>query len=143
MQFAKIVHVLGNIMWLGGGAAAAFTMVFLAAESKDIKLAAARAVRKWVLLVVTPGMLLSFAGGLINLFSYWDALYKKAPWMHSKLLVGLIAAAFTGVLSGKLRKAASNGDEVPVGAMKLAGSVLLVSALLGVALVFLRFGSHS
>jgi putative membrane protein len=141
MQIAKLVHVLGNILWLGGGAACAFTMLFLAAESKEVKLAAAKAVRKLVLLVVTPGMLLSFAGGLTNLLMYWDALYKKAPWMHTKLLVGLIAAAITGVLSGKLRKAASGGPEVPAGAMKLAGSVLLVSALLGVALVVMRFGS--
>ena len=142
MQIAKIVHVLGNILWLGGGAASAFAMVWLAAESKEVKLAAARAVRQVVLLVVTPVLLLSSAGGLVNLVIYWDALYKKSPWMQTKLLVGLIAAAFTGVLSGKLRKAAANGDEVPAGAMKLAGSILLVSALLGVALVILRFGTQ-
>ena len=142
MQIAKIVHVLGNILWLGGGAICAFVMAGLAAESKEVRLAAAKAVRKLILMVVTPGMLLSFAGGLINLLSYWEPLYRKAPWMHTKLLVGLIAAAFTGVLSGKLRKAASKGDDVPAGSMKLAGSILLVSVLLGVALVFLRFGSQ-
>jgi uncharacterized membrane protein len=93
------------------------------------------------LLVVTPGMLLSFAGGLFNLLTYWEPLYRKAPWMHTKLLVGIAAAAFTGVLSGKLRKAAANGDEVPAGSMRVAGIALLVCALLGVALVILRFGS--
>jgi uncharacterized membrane protein len=141
MLFAKILHVLGIILWLGGGASAAFTMVLLASESKDVRVAAARAVRKLVLYVVTPGMLLAWAGGLINLLTYWSTLYAKAPWMHTKLTVGLIATAFSGVLSGRLRRASASGDDVSVGAMKLAGGVLLISALLGVLAVFMRFGS--
>jgi uncharacterized membrane protein len=138
MQIAKFVHVLGNILWLGGGAAAAFALVLLAGEAKETRKAAAHAVRRLVLLVVTPGMLLSFAGGLANLFMFWDALYKKAPWMHTKLLVGVIAAAFSGILSGKLRKAAAGHEELSVGFMKLAGSVLLASAVAGVALALLH-----
>jgi uncharacterized membrane protein len=138
MQLAKVVHVIGNILWLGGGAAAAFALVLMAGESKETKKAAAHAVRRLILMVVTPGMVLSFAGGLTNLLMFWDALYKKAPWMHTKLLVGLIAAAFSGVLSGKLRKAAAGHEELSVGAMKLSGSVLLVSAIAGVALALLH-----
>jgi uncharacterized membrane protein len=138
MVIAKILHVIGNILWLGGGAVAAFTMVLLASQAKETRLAAAQAVRKLVLMVVTPGMLLSFAGGLTMLLTYWSEMYAKAPWMHMKLTVGLIAAAFSGVLSGRLRRAATSGEDVSVGAMKLAGGVLVASAVAGVTLVMLR-----
>lgn len=138
MQIAKVVHILGNILWLGGGAAAAFTMVLLAGEAKETRKAAAHAVRRLVLLVVTPGMVLSFAGGLYNLLTYWE-LYRRAPWMHTKLTIGLIAAAVSGaLLSAKLRKAAAGHEELSVSAMKIAGSVLLASALAGAALALLH-----
>jgi uncharacterized membrane protein len=138
MVIAKILHVIGNILWLGGGAVAAFTMVLLASQAKDTRMAAAQAVRKLVLMVVTPGMLLSFAGGLTMLLTYWSEMYAKAPWMHMKLTVGLVAAAFSGVLTGRLRRAATSSEELSTGAMKLAGAVLLLSAVAGVTLVMLR-----
>ncbi len=138
MLIARILHVVGNILWLGGGAACAFAMVMMASESKDARAAAARALRKITFYIVTPGMLLGLAGGLTILLSNWSDLYAKQPWMHMKLTVGLVAIAFSGVLTDRLRRAA-NGDDAPVsGAMKLAGAVLLLSAVLGAALVFLR-----
>lgn len=141
MQIARIIHVLGNILWLGGGAAAAFAMANFALASKDNRVAAAQVVRKVVLLLVTPGMLLSFAGGLYMLLSYWSEIYAKAPWMHMKLTVGLIAAGFSGMLTGKLRRAA-DGAEITGGAMRTAGWVLILSAVAGVTLVFMRFGGR-
>ena len=58
----RILHVIGNIVWLGGGIAAALAMATLASENKEVRLAAAKALRKIVLTVVTPGMLLSIVG---------------------------------------------------------------------------------
>jgi uncharacterized membrane protein len=142
MLIARILHVIGNIVWLGGGAAAALAMALLAAESKDTRLAAAKALRKLVLMAVTPGMLLSLAAGLYMLLSDWTELYAKAPWMHAKLTVGLIAAAFSGVLSGRLRRAAAGADDISARSMQLAGAVLLLSAVANVTFVFLRFGSR-
>jgi len=137
----KIVHVVGNVMWLGGGAAAAFTFVLLAREDPKTRLAAAQALRKIMLRLVSPGMSISLTAGLIMLLMFWGDLYAKAPWMHAKLTVGLIAAGFSGVLSGRLRRAAA-GTEVTPGAIKLAGAVLVFSAIANVAFVFLRFGQH-
>lgn len=141
MLLARIVHVIGNILWLGGGAVAALFMAQLAAAPQDTRVAAARAVRKLILGLVTPGMLLSFAGGLYMLLTHWSTVYARAPWMHTKLLLGLIAAAFSGVLSGKLRRAA-DGADLPANTMRTAGWVLALSAIGGVFLVFTRFGSH-
>jgi protoporphyrinogen IX oxidase len=137
----KIVHVIGNVLWLGGGALAAFALARLAREQADARLAAARALRAAVLMLVTPGMLLSLGAGLVMLLSYWSDLYAKAPWMHAKLTVGLIAAAFSGVLTGRLRRAAQ-GAEFTEGGVRLAGLVLVLSAIAGVSFVFVRFGQH-
>lgn len=142
MLITRILHVIGNIAWLGGGVVAAFAMAMLASESKDTRLAAAKALRKVVLLIVTPGMLLSLGAGLVMLLSDWSTLYAKAPWMHAKLTVGLIAAAFSGVLSGRLRRATEDPDGLTPGAFKTAGLVLLLSAVANVCFVFLRFGAR-
>jgi protoporphyrinogen IX oxidase len=140
LLIGKIVHVIGNVLWLGGGAAAAFAFAQLAREDAKVRASAARAIRTIILTIVTPGMLLSFAAGLVMLLSYWSELYAKAPWVHMKLTVGLIAAGFSGVLSGRLRRAATQGAEVTPGSLRLAGGVLLFSAVAGVVLVFLRPG---
>jgi uncharacterized membrane protein len=140
MLIARILHVIGNIVWLGGGMAAAFAMALLASEAKETRLAAARALRKLVLLAVTPGMLLGLGAGLYMLLDGWSELYARAPWMHAKLTVGLIAAAFSGVLSGRLRRAAGGDAEISAGTMKTAGAVLLLSAVANAVFVFLRFG---
>lgn len=142
LVIGKILHVIGNVLWLGGGAAAAFAFAQLAREDAKVRASAARALRTVILTVVTPGMLLSLAAGLMMLLSYWSELYAKAPWMHMKLTVGLIAAGFSGVLSGKLRRAATQGTEVTPGSLRLAGLVLVLSAVAGVSLVLLRVGQR-
>ena len=141
MLIARIIHVLGNILWLGGGTVAAFAMANFAVAAKEQRASSAQVVRKMLVSVVTPGMLLSFAGGLYMLLSYWSEIYAKAPWMHMKLTVGLIAAGFSGMLSGKIRRAA-DGAEITPGSMRMAGWVLALSAVAGVALVFARLGGR-
>lgn len=138
----KIIHVVGNVLWLGGGAASAYTFVQLAQDDEKVRLSAARALRSLTLTLVTPGMLLSLVAGLTMLLLHWtDMNYAKAPWMHIKLTVGLIAAAFSGVLSGRLRRAAA-GSEVAPGAVRTAGIVLLLSAVVAVSMVMTRFGQQ-
>ena len=79
------------------------------ARRERTRVAGARALRIIVLRVVSPGMLLSFGAGLTMLIAYWSELYAKAPWMHAKLTIGLIAAGFSGALSGQLRRASQSG----------------------------------
>ena len=117
-------------------------MACLASDKPETRLAAAKALRRVVLLIVTPGMLLSLGAGLVMLLDGWALLYAKAPWMHAKLTVGLIAAAFSGVLSGRLRRAGEGSGELSPGAFRTAGLVLLLSAIANVCFVFLRFGQH-
>lgn len=137
---ARVAHIAGNIMWLGGGVAAALFMLGLASTDDAVKEAAARSARAMTLKVVTPGMLLGLAGGVTMLLYQWTAVYKSAPWMHTKLLVGLVAAGMTGMLTGPLRRAANGEGEVKPGAMKAVAAVLALSAVLGALLVTTRFG---
>jgi len=141
MLVAKIVHILGIVVWLGGGAVTALIMMLLASQAAETRAQAAVAARRLTLTMVTPGMLAAWGGGLVMLLTNWSTIYAKAPWMHTKLLIGLIAAGITGVLTGRLRRAASGEKEVAPGAMKLVASILLVSAIAGVALVLARPGS--
>jgi uncharacterized membrane protein len=136
---SKIVHVIGNVLWLGGGAVVAFAFVMFASESVEVQRKSALVLRRVTQYVVTPGMVLSLIGGLTMLFGFWNELYKKAPWAHSKLTVGIIAAAFSGVLTGRLRRAAA-GQEVKPGAIRTAGIVLVLSAIAGVVLVLTKPG---
>jgi protoporphyrinogen IX oxidase len=138
---SKIVHVIGNVLWLGGGVAAALAFVLLAQEDNAVRLPAARALRKVILYIVTPGMLMSIVAGLTMLIGFWTELYAKAPWAHTKLTVGIIAAGFTGAMTGKIRRAAA-GAEVKPASIKLAGYVLLFSGIAGVVAVFTKFGQH-
>ncbi|HVZ34682.1 MAG TPA: hypothetical protein VG963_19775, partial [Polyangiaceae bacterium] len=85
LLIGKIVHVIGNVLWLGGGAVAAFAFAQLGSEAPATRAAAARGLRVAVLAIVTPGMLLSLGAGLVMLLSYWGELYARAPWMHTKL----------------------------------------------------------
>ncbi len=141
MLIARIIHVVGNVLWLGGGAVAAFAMAQFALSSQENRTAAAKIVRKTVLNIVTPGMLLSFAGGLFMLLSHWSDLYAKAPWMHMKLTVAFIAAGVSGALSGKLRRAAE-GAEITPKSMRILGTILVLSAVAAVTLVLARFGGR-
>ena len=142
MLTLRILHVLGIIAWTGGGAVAAFSMALLATEANETRLAAARALRKAVLYVVTPGMLVGLGAGLVMLINDWAVLYAKAPWMHAKLTVGLIATGFSGVLSGRLRRGSSDAAALTPGAFRTAGLVLILSAVANVSFVFLRFGQR-
>ena len=142
MLTLRILHVLGIIAWTGGGAVAAFSMALLATEANETRLAAARALRKAVLYVVTPGMLVGLGAGLAMLINDWAVLYAKAPWMHAKLTVGLIATGFSGVLSGRLRRGSSDAAALTPGAFRTAGLVLILSAVANVSFVFLRFGQR-
>lgn len=142
MLALRIVHVIGNIAWIGGGVAAALAMALLASANEATRLAAAQALRKVVLLVVTPGMLLSLAAGVVMLLNDWAVIYSKAPWMHAKLTVGVVAAGFSGVLSGRLRRGSSDAAALTPGVFRNAALVLLLSGIANVSFVFLRFGQR-
>lgn len=85
---------------------------------------------------MTPGFLLGLRGSLTMLVAHWSDVYEKQPVMHIRWTVGLVAIALSHVLTGRLRRAASNGDGAAAGALRLADATSLVNAVVGVTLVF-------
>ena len=136
----RAAHVLGVILWIGGTVTAALIVAFGASDARAERGARATnelaaAARRAVLLVATPGLLLAWIAGLTVLLTAWPA-YQSAGWMHAKLTVALVVTALTGVVTGRLRRAAGGGDAKPgllrgmaLGILALAGIVLLLARL--------------
>ena len=133
---ALIVHVVGLLLWIGGAAACAWIAAGLvsAGETKALS-----SVRSALLAVVLPGMLLALAGGLGRLIPGWSTSYAHAPWMHVKLLLGLILAGLHGVLVARVRKAAAGQAATP-GLFVGIGAGYAVVALVAASLAILRPG---
>lgn len=123
---ARLLHVLGLIFWIGGSVTAALVVVLAAGEVQKVAVAA----RKAVLFIATPGMLLAWVAGLTVLTSGWSAIYAKAGWMHGKVTVALIITGLTGVLTGRLRRAAAGTGEVNTGLLRGLAIAILVLAVI-------------
>ncbi len=103
-ELALVAHFLGLIFWIGGSVAALSVAGYAAREDNQGALVAAR---KAMLYWATPGMLLAWIGGLTVLIPDFAEIYARAGWMHAKLTLLLALSAFTGIASGRLRKAAA------------------------------------
>lgn len=121
MQWLKVLHLVGGIVWLGASVAVGLVAAAAAADEQSKVAGLARRVARRV---VTPGLALAFIGGLTMLALGWGA-YARAGWMHAKLLVVIIAAGLHGALSAKLRKAAEGQQVSGLAGLSYAFLVLL------------------
>lgn len=136
-SLARIAHLIGIIVWLGSTIAIGLVAAF-AGQGGDS--ASVRIARKVNVMVATPAMLLAWIGGLGVLVPGWATLYSKAGWMHGKLTLALIATGITGVLTGRLRRAAKGERTAKPGLLQGLTIGVLVIALLAVVLVVVRPG---
>jgi protoporphyrinogen IX oxidase len=121
----RYLHFIGNIFWLGGVVTVAVVAALLAGQAEREHAVAARGA---ALRIATPGLVLSWIGGLGMLLPHWSTLYARAGWMHGKITLALVAAALTGMVTGRLRRAASGEGELHAGRLRLLATVLLVIA---------------
>ncbi|MBX7194646.1 MAG: CopD family protein [Sandaracinaceae bacterium] len=134
---ARILHILGVIFWIGGGLAGAMIAMTAAGRGKDIRETMLGDVRRALLFVSAPGLVLAFAGALAMLLPGWDE-YRAMGWVHAKLTLGLLLSGVSGVLSARIRKAASGERDSPSGLYAALGGTLAMGAVLAVVLVILR-----
>ncbi|MBN8612771.1 MAG: CopD family protein [Deltaproteobacteria bacterium] len=137
LSVALILHLLGVIVWIGGGVAGALIAMSAASRGKDLRQAVLGDVRRALLFVSAPGLVLAFAGGLVMLISGW-ASYRSMGWLHAKLTIGVLLAAVSGILSGRIRRAATGERDAPAGLFAALGGTLAIGALLALVLVVLR-----
>ncbi|AKF07566.1 CopD family protein [Sandaracinus amylolyticus] len=140
-EISLVLHIVGVLLWIGGSASAAWTAAQLAlVSSAEQRKEGLLAVRRALLAIVTPGLLLAWAGGLTMFFTALD-VYSRAGWMHGKLTIGIVVAALHGVLVARVRKGASGEREVSQGFFGGVAMTIVVLAAVVVALVIFRPGS--
>jgi len=129
----RYLHFLGLAFWIGTAVAIAIA----ASVPMPWESGIAQALRKVMLRVTTPSMIVAFVGGLGMLIPNFLEVYVKQGWMHAKLLLLLALAGATGVLSGKLRRWAQGQEILPTTFGRLAW-VISILAILIVALAVFR-----
>lgn len=132
-DIAIATHLIGMALWVGGIATAALVAAAAARDAEGSR-ATLVAARRAVLFLATPGMLLAWVAGLSWLVPNFTTLYARMGWMHGKLTILLVLTAITGVLTGRLRRAAS-GSKPPSAA--LFGGLGLAVVVLAAVTVFL------
>lgn len=138
-ETALVLHVAGVILWIGGTAASAWTAAQLALATPEARRAGLGAVRRALLALTMPGLLLAWAGGLALFLSALD-VYARAGWLHGKITVALVLSALHGVLVGRVRRAADGTREVGTGTFAGLSMGIVVLALVAVALAILKPG---
>jgi putative membrane protein len=140
-ELSLVVHVVGVVLWIGGAATAAWIGAQLALAPKEARAAGLGAARSAILALGTPGLLLAWLGGLVVLVLGWSDVYARAGWMHGKLTIALVLSALTGVLTARIRKAASGEREASSALLGGLAIALVVLAACAVALVLVRPGA--
>ena len=133
----RFLHFTGVFLWIGGLTAVAFAATSISTQDGYAGL------RKAALRVATPGMLLAWLGGLGMLLPLFSDYYATQGWMHGKLTLVFIASGLSGVLTGKLRKAATGSGELTPGTARVFGIALIVIAVLVVFLATFKPGGDA
>jgi putative membrane protein len=134
-ELARILHVLGVILWVGGMASAAVSAIALAGKPEAERAAGIGSIRAALRILATPGLLLAWLGGVAMLVGAWD-VYARAGWMHGKLTIGLVLSGVHGMMLARTRPGRSDASRPFVIALGLT----LLFALVNVALVVIRPG---
>lgn len=137
-NIALAIHLIGNILWLGGVAMAALTALGLRASAGEQAAAAGiKALRRALLALAAPGLLLAWIGGLWVLLPNFGA-YRAAGWMHGKLTLIVVMTALTGVFTGRMRRAAAGQAQLGNGLLLATTLVAVLGAATVVVLAVLK-----
>jgi uncharacterized membrane protein len=133
----RYLHFLGITFWIGSAVAVAIA----ASAPSPLESGIAQSLRRITIRVTTPAMLFAFAGGFGMLIPNFAELYAKQGWMHTKLLLLLVLAGATGVLTGKLRRWAEGQEVSPTVFGKLAWTLSVIAVLVITLAIFRPFSA--
>ena len=125
-----ILHFIGLAMVLGAAIGLIFQRMGAAEESLAQRSHPLMRMANW-------GLIVMFISGGALMTGLWGSLGSDMLLL-TKLLLFLVLAAFGGIISGKMRKAAA-GDAVQMAAAKGLSNLFLLVALVVVVLAVLRF----
>ena len=145
-----VLHVVGAVLWLGGGVAAMVAARTAQRESPAARAAVFRALGRVHAWVIGPGALLTVASGLLLVMVYMSAdLGERLSLPSTSLMMGLglvagVLALLVGVPTAQKMAALAVADEqgnFPPAFERLRVRLAIVSSVAGVlALVALYFG---
>ncbi|MGB5373682.1 MAG: CopD family protein [Polyangiales bacterium] len=133
----RYLHFLGITFWIGSAVAVAIA----ASAPSPLESGLAQSLRRITIRVTTPAMLFAFAGGFGMLIPNFAELYAKQGWMHTKLVLLLVLAGATGVLTGKLRRWAEGQEVSPTVFGKLAWTLSVIAVLIITLAIFRPFSA--
>ena len=139
-EISLVLHVLGVLLWSGGCASAGGTAAQLSTASPLARTEGLAAVRRSLLVIATPGLLLAWLGGLTIFVTFLD-VYARAGWMHGKITIALVLSALHGVLVARVRRAASGERPASQTVFAGLGMAIVIAAAVVVALVIFRPGA--
>ncbi|WP_375569649.1 CopD family protein [Ahrensia marina] len=102
-EWLKIIHIISVIIWMGGMLTAPLVGTMLSDQRADqqLRLRLRSAFSRWI----TPAMILSLIVGIaLAQIGGWFT----DPWLLTKLVLVLVMTALHGVISGRLRRFASD-----------------------------------
>jgi hypothetical protein len=104
MLLMRFTHILGAILFVGGGFAAGLLNRL---ARNDAKLGPLDRAQRTMGRLADVGVLFSFLSGflLLRLEGFDMQSFGKAGWIQIMLFLGLVGAGVNGVASGKLRRA--------------------------------------
>ena len=128
----KIAHLVAMVLWMGAAFTVPLVALMLSRYADAPQSAAIKALRQAHLWLGGIGILATWLFGLtlLSLGGWLDA-----RWMMAKLLLVAVLSGLHGALSGKLKKAAWDGNGVPAGFLWLLLSFHAVGLLAVVSLV--------
>lgn len=135
-NLALMTHLVGAVLWIGGSVVAGLAATDIARSLSHGRSTALSAIRRTMLRVVTPGLLLAWVGGL-TMFIGEIGVYRSAGWLHTKITVALVLAALTGVLTARLRRAARVDTTVAVPELGTIRTLTLLIVLGVLAVLYL------
>lgn len=95
------------------------------------------AFRRLRMIILNPGIVLTWVFGLIMLAKNWDFLISQ-PWMHVKLSVVTILSAMHGWLVGLGRKMARGERPVGEKTLRMLNEVPFIIAIIAIIMVVVQ-----
>jgi uncharacterized membrane protein len=125
-ELLKAGHLVAIVIWFGGMMLAALALTHGRGEMME-------RLRIWDRSVTAPAMIGTWALGLT--LAVWGNWFASGGWMSVKLVFVLVLSAVHGILSGRLRRTAADGEAAAVPALRLALPAMMVSLLVIALLV--------
>ena len=118
-----VLHMAGNLLWIGGIAAVAVALA--TAGTASTRRSVALAIYKRV---AVPGFIASLLGGGVQLFMNTSLYFVQSRWMHPKLTLVVAVIALHHILGARAKRLSEDGPSKRAGAMGTALVICAVSA---------------